>query len=406
MPDEDAVRRDGKLPEIAVMPAATRAHLLAAAACLAVVAAALADDPAVGLAPAGGDQVDPVRPARLSTAERERLYEQAAREAEYLERQGRQVRRLARLTQPAVVHIEAHKPALRPRDGRASEDETGSGVIIEVAGRTVVLTNRHVIDRAALDNIEIRLDDNRELRPRRLWSDPPTDVAVMEIQAADIVPARLAAAGTVDIGDTVLAIGSPFGLSRSVTLGIVSALGRRALEIDEHAVKFQDFIQFDTPIHPGNSGGPLVNLRGEVVGLNTCIASASGHFEGVGFAIPIELATLVARQLVERGAVDRGYLGVALDKSFSQAEAQRLGMVRAVGARIESVTSGSPAAEAGIRPNDVVLEFDGRAVEDDDHLMSLVSTTPVDATVGLVLFRDRKRLPLRVTVTNRARFTE
>ncbi len=406
MPDEDAVRRDGELPEIAVMPAATRAHLLAAAACLAVVAAALADDPAVGLAPAGGDQVDPIRPARLSTAERERLYEQAAREAEYLERQGRQVRRLARLTQPAVVHIEAHKPALRPRDGRASEDETGSGVIIEVAGRTVVLTNRHVIDRAALDNIEIRLDDNRELRPRRLWSDPPTDVAVMEIQAADIVPARLAAAGTIDIGDTVLAIGSPFGLSRSVTLGIVSALGRRALEIDEHAVKFQDFIQFDTPIHPGNSGGPLVNLRGEVVGLNTCIASASGHFEGVGFAIPIELATFVARQLVERGAVDRGYLGVALDKSFSQAEAQRLGMVRVVGARIESVTSGSPAAEAGIRPDDVVLEFDGRAVEDDDHLMSLVSTTPVDATVGLVLFRDRKRLPLRITVTNRARFTE
>ena len=387
------------------MPAATRAHLLAAA-CLVVAAATRADEPATGLAPVGGTQVDPVRPSRLTAAERERLYEQAAGEAEYLERQGRQVRRLARLMQPAVVHIEAHKPALRPRPGRASEDETGSGVITEVAGRTVVLTNRHVIDRAALDTIEIRLDDNRELQPLRLWSDAATDVAVMEIEAADIVPARLAAAGTIDIGDTVLAIGSPFGLSRSVTLGIVSALGRRALEIDQHAVKFQDFIQFDTPIHPGNSGGPLVNLRGEVVGINTCIASESGHFEGVGFAIPIELATFVARQLVERGAVERGFLGVTLDKDFSQAEAQGLGMVRPVGARIEAVTTGSPAAEAGMRPDDVVLEFNGRTVEDDDHLMSLVSTTPIDSTVGLVLFRDRRRTPLRATVTNRARFAE
>ena len=385
------------------MPAASRAHLLAATCLAAIAMAAWADEP---MAPGGKGQVDPARLPRLSAAERERLYEQAAREADYLERQGRQVRRLSRLVQPAVVHIEAHKPALKPRGGRASEDETGSGIIAEVAGRTVVLTNRHVIDRAALDTIDIRLADNREIRPLRLWSDAATDVAVMEIDGPDIVPARLAAAGTVDIGDTVLAIGSPFGLAGSVTLGIVSALGRRALEIDEHSVKFQDFIQFDTPIHPGNSGGPLVNLRGEVVGLNTCIASQSGHFEGVGFAIPIELATLVARQLVERGAVERGYLGVALDQAFAQSEAQRLGMVRPVGARIEGVTPGSPAAQAGIRPDDVVLEYDGRAVEDDDHLMSLVSTTPVDATVGLVLFRDRRRMPLRITVTSRARFAE
>ncbi|MFM7108300.1 MAG: S1C family serine protease [Planctomycetaceae bacterium] len=381
------------------MPASSRAPRLAVA-CLGIAAAAArADGPA-------GAEIDAAGQPRLSAAERERLYEQAAREAEFLERQGRQVRRLARLIQPAVVHIEAHKPALRPRDGRASEDETGSGVIAEVAGRTVVLTNRHVIDRAALDTIEIRLDDNREIRPVRLWSDAATDLAVLELEAPDLVPARLAADGSVDIGDTVLAIGSPFGLSRSVTLGIVSALGRRALDIDENAVRFQDFIQFDTPIHPGNSGGPLVNLRGEVVGINTCIASRSGNFEGVGFAIPVGMATFVARQLVERGSVERGYLGIALDKGFSQAEARRLGMARPVGARIEGVTPGSPAAEAGVRPDDVVLEFDGRAVEDDDHLMSLVSMTPVDATVGVVLFRERRRLPLRITVTSRARFTE
>jgi serine protease Do len=154
---------------------------------------------------------------------------------------------------------------LRPKNGKVSEDEAGSGVITEVAGRMVVITNRHVINRADLDNITIRLDDGRELNPRRLWSDASTDIAVMEIEAEDLEPARLAEKDPVQIGDSVLAVGSPFGLSHSVTLGIVSAKGRRDLELGEGNVKFQDFIQTDAAINPGNSGGPLVNLRGEVV---------------------------------------------------------------------------------------------------------------------------------------------
>jgi serine protease Do len=302
------------------------------------------------------------------------------------------------------VHIDATKPLSRPRGGKTTEDEAGSGVIASFSGITAVITNRHVINRAALEDIAVRLDDGRELEPRRLWSDPGTDIAVLEIEADDLQPARLAEDDTVRIGDTVLAIGSPFGLAHSVTLGIVSAKGRRDLDLGEGNVKFQDFIQTDAAINPGNSGGPLVNLRGEVVGLNTAIASNSGGSEGIGFAIPIPMVMFVARQLVEHGTVPRAYLGVALDKRFDQQEADRLGLVRPVGTRVEAVTRGAPADHAGIRANDVILEFEGRAIEDDDHLMSMVGMTPLGSTVELVIFRDRERIPVRLTVASRKEF--
>jgi len=368
-----------------------------------------ADEPPVRLAPIPAtvgrdDRVDPMRPARLSASERERLYEQAARDAEHLEQQGRQLRRLMQLVRPTVVHIDATKPLQRPRNGKATEDEAGSGVITKVAGRTVVLTNRHVVNRAELDAIAVRLDDGRELRPRRLWSDAGTDIAVLELEGDDLQPARLAEGDVLQIGDTVLAIGSPFGLAHSVTLGIVSAKGRRDLELGEGTVKFQDFIQTDAAINPGNSGGPLVNLRGEVVGINTCIASNSGGNEGIGFAIPMPMVMFVAKQLVENGSVARAYLGVTLDKEFSPRAAGQLGMVRPVGARVVAVTPGAPADMAGIRGDDVILEYDGTAVEDDDHLMSLVSMTPADRTVEVVIFRDRQRLPLQISVASRSAF--
>jgi len=349
-------------------------------------------------------RIDPRRPTRPSAVERERLYAEAARDAEPLERQATQLRRLASLLYPTVVHIDATKPLARPRNGKATEEEAGSGVIADIAGRTVVITNRHVVDRAELEAITIRLDDGRELSPVRLWSDAGTDLAVMEIAASDLEPARMADGHPVEIGDTVIAIGSPFGLAHSITLGIVSAKGRRDLDLGEGSVKFQDFIQTDAAINPGNSGGPLVNLRGEVIGLNTAIASNSGGSEGIGFAIPISMVMFVARQLVANGSVARAYLGVALDKEFTQEEAHELGMVRPVGARVEGVTRGSPAELAGVRSDDVVLEFDGTPIEDDDHLMSVVSMTPIDRTVDLVLFRDRERVTMRVAVASRQDF--
>ena len=384
-----------------------RHHAAAALAAAVLACGGVRADEPPRLAPIDAQatqRVDPMRPVRMSAGERERLYDQVARDAEPLERQARQIRRLTDLVRPTVVHIDARKPLLRPRPGKTTEEEAGSGVVTTISGRTVVITNRHVISRSELEDIAIRLDDGRELTPRRLWSDAGTDLAVMEVAGDDLQPARLADEDRVQIGDTVLAIGSPFGLAHSVTLGIVSAKGRRDLDLGDGSVRFQDFIQTDAAINPGNSGGPLVNLRGEVVGLNTAIASNSGGSEGIGFAIPISMVMFVARQLVENGAVQRGYLGVALDKEFTQKEAHRLGMVRAVGTRVESVTRGSPAELAGIRPDDVILEFGGIPVEDDDHLMSLVSVTPVDRGVDLVIFRNRERLALRLTVASRRDF--
>jgi serine protease Do len=184
----------------------------------------------------------------------------------------------------------------------------------------------------------------------------------------------------------------------------VSAKGRRDLELGQGTVRFQDFIQTDAAINPGNSGGPLLNMRGEVVGLNTCIASNSGGSEGIGFAIPIAMVMFVTEQLVEHGTVARAYLGVALDRDFTPREADRLGMLRPVGARVEAVTVNAPAANAGVRPDDVILEFDGRPIEDDDHLMSVVGMTSVDRTAKVVIFRDRERIELEIPVARRTDF--
>jgi len=350
------------------------------------------------------DRVDPSISRRLSLTERERLYDKVVRDARQLEMQGAQLRRLSVLLRPAVVHIDALKTNSRGRVSRDDEQEAGSGVITNLADEVVVITNRHVIHGADLANITIRLDDGREIQPSRVWTDADTDIGVMLINESHLPTARLAEGNGVQIGDTVLAIGSPFGLAHSVTLGIVSAKGRRDLELGEGGIRFQNFIQTDAAINPGNSGGPLVNLRGEVVGLNTCIASNSGGFEGIGFAIPISMVMFVARQLVETGTVSRAYLGVALDKTFTLATAHNLGMTRPVGARVTGITPGSPAEEIGLLPNDIILEFAGNPIEDDDHLVSMVSLTPTNQEVRIRVFRNGQPLSLEVTVASREAF--
>ena len=181
---------------------------------------------------------------------------------------------------------------------------------MEYGGKNYVLTNRHVIKHATLDNIHIRLASGQEVFPIRVWADLETDVAVMAVDSPNVVPARLGDSGNVEIGDFVLAVGSPFGLSHSVTYGIISAKGRRDLQLGVEGVRYQDFFQTDAAINPGNSGGPLLNLRGEVIGINTAIASSSGGNEGIGFTIPINIAMFVAKQLIDQGSVVRAMLGV------------------------------------------------------------------------------------------------
>lgn len=335
---------------------------------------------------------------------RERLYAELAADVAELEQRGSILKRIVKLVTPAVVHIEAKRETEASRPVRGESEETGSGVIIERNGKLYVLTNRHVIKHSTPTGINIKLSDGRVIHPTQTWGDPGTDVAIMALapEASSLVPARLGDSGRLEIGDFVLAVGSPFGLSHSVTYGIISAKGRRDLRLGDDGVQYQDFLQTDAAINPGNSGGPLLSLRGEVIGLTTAIASTSGSNEGIGFAIPVNMAMAVANQLIERGTVVRAFLGVKLDASFGPAEAASLGMSRPEGTRVTGITRSSPAELARIQVGDVILEFDGIRVEDDMHLINLVSLTPVHKEVDLKILRDGQPHRLRVRVANRA----
>ena len=282
---------------------------------------------------------------------RAELYASLRRNAELLEAQSAVVKTVAKLIGPTVVQVEAettHHSSLQLARGHRVE-ESGSGVIVDFNGKFYVLTNRHVIADAGLSSIRITLADGRIVSPDKVWDDPESDVAVMPITASGLVAAPIGDSDAMEIGDFVLALGSPFGLTHSVTYGIVSARGRRDLELGDSKVKFQDFMQIDANINPGNSGGPLVNLRGEVVGINTAIASISGRFEGIGFSIPINMFAHIARQLVEHGAVVRAFMGVNLDNDYGPAMAAELGLPRPAGALVNGITRGSPAERANVR---------------------------------------------------------
>jgi serine protease Do len=337
--------------------------------------------------------------ARIEAA-RAKMYESLEREVAALERQSSVLKTVVKLTRPTVVHIEAkkHDSVGHQYPGKSTNiEEAGSGCIVKLGGRDFILTNRHVIRAADPKNITIRFADDRQTNPVRIWSDPETDIAIMSVDFPGLIAAKLGNSDEVEIGDFVLAIGSPFGLSLSTTFGIVSATGRWDLKLGE-GVKFQHFIQTDAAINPGNSGGPLINLRGEVIGMNTAIASSSGGNEGIGFSIPINLVVSIAKQLVERNSVVRAFLGVQLDGGFDAATAVSVGLKRARGARIKDITPDSPAAAAGLQAGDVILDYGGVRVDNDSHLINLVSLTEVGREVPLVVFREQKALKMTVKV--------
>jgi serine protease Do len=338
---------------------------------------------------------------------RDRQYNELARDVAALEQQLNIVKRVVRLVSPTVVHIEAKKNGQRQQNygPRADVEEAGSGVVIELVGQKYVLTNRHVVRNANRGDINVHLNDGRIIRPTKVWEDRPTDVAIMAIpDVGQLAPARLGNSAEVEIGDLVLAVGSPFGLSQSVTYGIISAKGRHKLDLGEGEgeVEFQNFLQTDAAINPGNSGGPLINLRGEVIGLNTAIASSSGGNEGIGFSIPVNTAIHIARQLVENGSVARAFLGVNLDDKYdSDARFAAEGYRYVQGARVKKVTAGSPASLVDIRAGDVILAFDGTRIKNLDHLINVVGLTEVGRDVAVVLLRDGEVLNVNVRVGQR-----
>jgi serine protease Do len=341
----------------------------------------------------------------VSPQARERLYQEIADEVAALEREGNLLKKVVRLVKPTVVHIEALKTTVNDaRLSRRPAEEAGSGVVIKRNGKYYILTNRHVIKDSALSQIKIKLADGRVIYPRTVWTDRPSDVAIMEVSASGLVPARLGDSDKLEIGDFVLAVGSPFGLSHSVTYGIISAKGRRDLKLGTGEVKYQDFLQTDAAINPGNSGGPLLNLRGEVVGVNTAIASSSGGSEGIGFTIPINMFARIAMQLVDRGNVVRAYLGVRLDRRFDAVRAAELGIPQSTGARVTVVTPNSPAQTAHLQVGDVILKLNGVRIEDDDHLVNLVSVQPVGKEVELIIYRAGQPIVVNVRVGDRQKF--
>lgn len=327
--------------------------------------------------------------APASSGLRESEYDLIRQEADALDRQLGLVRRIVKFASPSIVHIEATKTS-DPGKGFASSriEEAGAGVVINLHGLAYVLTNRHVIHPASISSIRLEMNDGRRLRPLEVWTDPSTDVAIIRVEESDLTHAMLGNSDAMEIGDYVLAVGSPFGLSHSVTHGILSAKGRRNLELGSKEIEIQDFFQTDAAINPGNSGGPLLNMRGEIIGINTAIASNSGGNEGIGFSIPINMALIVAEQLVSRGKLVRSHLGVVLDNVFDASTARRLGLSAPIGALVKSILPQSPAAQAGVQVGDVIVEFDGVRVENDGHLVKTVGLTPVGRSVEMVIYRN------------------
>lgn len=315
---------------------------------------------------------------------------------------GQHISEISTRVMPTAVHIQATR---RESDGRRVE-ETGSGVFVrssKVKGLFIV-TNNHVIRGAELNTIELRTFDGQTINPIRVFRDAETDLAVMQVRDMSVTTGRWGNSDSVSIGNFVLAVGSPFGLSQSVTMGIVSAKSRRDLTLtDDRSVTNQDFIQTDAAINPGNSGGPLIDMQGNVVGINTAIASNSGGNEGIGFSIPCNLAKHVFEQLVQHGRVRRAYLGVELDNNFTSTTARRLGLPRPSGARVTRVYARqqTPASLAGVRMDDVIVSFNGIPVIDENHLINLVSLAEIGTPIEIEVYRAGRRQPLSLKLTER-----
>ncbi len=304
-------------------------------------------------------------------------------------------------TSPAVVNIATQGTVTAPRNpmmddpffrrffGVPQERErqvrsAGSGVIVD-AKKGYVLTNHHVIENA--DQIEVVLDDDRSLQATVVGSDPGTDIAVLLLEEYDnLVDMPLGDSEELQVGDFVVAIGNPFGLQHTVTSGIVSALGRHGISRDG----YEDFIQTDASINPGNSGGALINLKGELVGINSAIFSSSGGNIGIGFAIPVNIAKAIMEQILEFGEVRRGLLGVSIS-DFNAETAKAIGVEATQGALVQEIVPGSAAEKAGVEVGDVIVSVNGVTITDAADLRTTIGLKRSGETVKLILIRDGDR---------------
>jgi serine protease Do len=275
----------------------------------------------------------------------------------------------------------------QPRERK--ETNLGSGIIVDKKG--YILTNNHVVKDA--EEIIVTLYDKREFKGEVIGMDPKTDLAVIKIKEDDLPVARLGDSEKLRVGEMVIAVGSPYGLSHTVTTGIVSAKGRANVRISD----YEDFIQTDAAINPGNSGGPLINIKGEVVGINTAIFSTSGGYQGIGFAIPVSMANVVMESLIKEGKVTRGWLGVTI-QPITRELAEQFGLKDEQGTLVSDVFEGSPADEAGVKRGDIIVRYNGREVDEPNSLRNMVAATPPGKEVDLAVVREETRVTLSVKI--------
>ena len=280
-------------------------------------------------------------------------------------------------------------PHERPAERNAG---LGSGVIINAQG--YILTNYHVIEGA--DAIEVALNDTRNFKARVVGSDPESDLAILQIKAEKLPIITFGQMEDVHVGDTVLAIGNPFGVGQTVTMGIVSALGRSHLGINT----FENFIQTDAAINPGNSGGALVDTHGHLIGINTAIYSRSGGSLGIGFAIPVSSIRNIMEQIIQTGSVTRGWIGVEAQEITPEL-AESFGLTDTAGALIAGVVRGSPAERAGIRPGDILLDIAGKPVGDPQTMLELIAALRPDERATLRLRRANQITEIPVHIGKR-----
>jgi serine protease DegQ len=311
---------------------------------------------------------------------------------------------------PAVVNIFTSQEVKRPRlpfpddplfrfffgnpadEGPERREGLGSGVIVNEHG--YILTNHHVIE--SVDQIEVALADSRKVRARVVGTDPDTDLAVLKIELEKLPSISFAPPEQLRVGDVVLAIGNPFGVGQTVTLGIVSGLGRSQLGI----TTFENFIQTDAAINPGNSGGALVDAGGNLVGINTAIYSQTGGSMGIGYAIPVSIARQVMEQIVQKGSVTRGWIGVGV-QDITPELAQSFNLSASHGVLITQVARDSPADHAGIKPGDVLLTVNGRTVADTTTMLNLIAALPPGQKATIKLTRNQAEAELTVTIGRR-----
>jgi serine protease Do len=269
------------------------------------------------------------------------------------------------------------------------EQSLGSGVIVSDDG--YIVTNNHVIEKA--QEIKVLLLNKKDYTAKLIGADPKTDIAVIKIDAKGLPALPWGDSNKLRVGEVVFAIGNPFGLNQTVTMGIISAVGRANVGIAD----YEDFIQTDAAINPGNSGGGLINARGELIGINTAILSRTGGYQGIGFAVPSSMARQVIDSLVKFKKVVRGWLGVSIQEVTSDL-AEEFSVKDLKGALVSGVMKGSPAEKAGIKQGDVILQFNGKTIEDTGHLRNMVSQTPVGSRVKVTVLRQKKEIELEVVI--------